>query len=82
MHGASAQQGVVRLQEQDLRGQPEDDDGRGHVRRPPEERVPGPPDGLDRGRGLGLYPARLHPSNVPCSHPRALAGCRHRAIRQ
>ena len=41
MHGSGAQQGLVRLPQQDLRHQPEDDEGGGHVRRPPEERVTG-----------------------------------------
>jgi hypothetical protein len=41
VHGASAQQGLVRLPEQDLRHQPEDDESGAHFRRSPEKRIPG-----------------------------------------
>ena len=49
---------------------------------PPQEGVPGPPDGLGRGRGLGLHQTGLHPPPVPRPHPGAPPGRGHRAIRQ
>jgi hypothetical protein len=41
VHGSGAQQRVVRLPQQDLRHQPEDDAGGADVRRSPEKRVAG-----------------------------------------
>ena len=41
MHGASPQQGLVRLPQQDLRHQSKDDDCWNNLRRSPKERVSG-----------------------------------------
>ncbi len=42
----------------------------------------GATNGLGGWRGVGLYPAGLHPPPVPRSHPRTPPGRRHWALRQ